>query len=686
MHNTSNSGAGSADGPLPPWHRPASAPVNSISGANRRDLVQGGGARVSVPLMLVHGGAKFHRVQHDAVAKVALTALTKDLQGTPLRCDIRLLQHVLSSDRKCTLACFQSRCRLQRLRALAAAFHRIGLAQHHTTLLQFVTQTQHSQNQHVDSSTEKNTTPCAAQCATFAHTASSPMPSQLPSRDSVSDHPQQCTSAGKLIEELTHRVAALEAWAHTLDSVSSDDPSDCAVSCSKATEVIHRIAHQAVSKYASELPCPPDDALMALSIQLDEKIEAAIASMDLNKVPPEKERRVPQSSAIRVPQPADGLCLYHSLAAGLANGTSPSALKHEVAAYANDGSLDVAGVSIRDWQSWESAAHSNEPGNADQPPAHWGGAVEIATFASLKGAFVRVFHPPSVPDQDYVCVAAFGNPSSMRCIDVLYSSGNHYDLLVVAGTPVHTSRQLAALQESVAMLAARQDTIAPRLEALDKVHKHLTDRAVSLRGQGVPDAPAICAKIAAIEKRVDAVSSSVPSQACPLPRVTGVDPRLQSSPAHDIQPLLKAHTEAIVETWKWTSSLLLAFMQQRSTNLQVHQILIDHETQFARLAANACKQPNDPHVTAQPVSSTVSVQADIVATDIPKTATLIESHSLGDVCPGDSSLAPQEVVSAVAVHDVSCEVHCEDALPQVPVLASASSGVPMLVRSDTDDE
>eukprot|EP00971_Amphidinium_carterae_P063145 1249602-Amphidinium_carterae.1 len=77
---------------------------------------------------LVHGAGKFQKVQHDAVSNSAYDMLIADFKlSGHTTLEPKLVRHVLDHDKKCTLACFQSQSRDQRLRALAAGLKRMGL-------------------------------------------------------------------------------------------------------------------------------------------------------------------------------------------------------------------------------------------------------------------------------------------------------------------------------------------------------------------------------------------------------------------------------------------------------------------------------------------------------------------------------------------------------------------------------
>eukprot|EP00971_Amphidinium_carterae_P032705 644075-Amphidinium_carterae.2 len=645
----------------PPWHR-ASSDIT-------QNFVQG-------------AGAKFHRIQHDAVAKVALTMLTKDLSSSPVVCDAKLVQHVCWNDRKCTLACFQSRCRLQRLRSFAAALRRIGLLHYHDSLIQYVQQCGKADPQHAkpepSSEQDSELLPVLPTAQPQPQARPACLPSQCVQHGCA--HTQVHTQVNTA--DLATRVAALEAWAHALDSASQLAPSDAATSLSKATEVIDHIARQAVAQHLQHTPEPSTDAYAALALHVDEKLDAAVAAMSGSAASPEHSApHIPAAAVRLVPQPADGLCLYHSLAAGLADGSTAADLKRATADYIQcNHDLRVAGVPLYEWQAWESADNTTQRrDNGDAIPGHWGGAVELAAFAAQRHVLIRVFLPPS-NGQDYVCAASFGHADSWHSIDLLYSGRNHYDLLVVLGSPLFhlmhvakTTRSLDSIRASVTAVSEEQTALGPKLAALDRVHQHLTTRSLSLRGQGIPETSGICARLSAVEERL---SSGRHNGDHASVQSTGTPPPFADLNAA-VQPLLKSHTEAITETWKWTSSLLLAMMQQRSTNLQVHQSLIDHETQLAKISAAVTSASTVPSPCIQSAERKCEVDPADVAAPTSLTASTVESHHTADSCrpdtPSDHGGAPHHIETA--------EPAAQGSPLSLPQLA-----VPLLVCSDTDGE
>eukprot|EP00971_Amphidinium_carterae_P235481 4673125-Amphidinium_carterae.4 len=145
-------------------------------------------------------------------------------------------------------------------------------------------------------------------------------------------------------------------------------------------------------------------------------------------------------------------------------------------------------------------------------------------------------------------------------------------------------------------------------------HPDISARRPSL----VPETPSgvqandfmLADKIKKLEARLDQLSASVPLTASttvftsPGQSSAAEGAEAGSSAAHIRQvqhdQLMQMHTEAISRTWQWTSSLILASMQQRSTNLYVQQTLNE-------LAARS---------SSSPPAASVSTTQSVIASDL----------------------------------------------------------------------
>eukprot|EP00971_Amphidinium_carterae_P197783 3925412-Amphidinium_carterae.1 len=83
-------------------------------------FVQGGGSLVA--LVFLCGAGRYQKVQHDTVARSALAAFVDDLRALQFHEIPQLLvDHLFFADKKCALAVFQAKSRIQRVRAVVAA-------------------------------------------------------------------------------------------------------------------------------------------------------------------------------------------------------------------------------------------------------------------------------------------------------------------------------------------------------------------------------------------------------------------------------------------------------------------------------------------------------------------------------------------------------------------------------------
>eukprot|EP00971_Amphidinium_carterae_P201852 4005205-Amphidinium_carterae.1 len=246
-----------------------------------------------------------------------------------------------------------------------------------------------------------------------------------------------------------------------------------------------------------------------------------------------------------------------------------------------------------------------------------------------------------------------------------------YHMMHVAKLTCATDKQ----HQSLSALSVQLDKIPPKLTALDSVHKYLTDRSVSLRGQGIPDASSMCARMTALEEQI--ARGDRPPSGSPPP--TSV-PHQSSGSSAGIHSLLKSHTEAITETWKWTSSLLLAMMQQRSTNLQLHQTMLEHAAQLVRLTAGA---PSSAGATApgsdtQPAHHAASATATAAVSACPLVAPVE-----GFLAAGADMLSPD--IASDQPEQTVTDPPAELSDPMAPA-SSPPPQEPLLVCSDSEDE
>jgi hypothetical protein len=131
-----------------------------------------------------------------------------------------------------------------------------------------------------------------------------------------------------------------------------------------------------------------------------------------------------------VPQPGDGSCLFHSLAYAL--DAEHSALRALVTRFleSNPDTM-VAGSPVRKWVHWDCGLEPRAYAARMRTPGAWGGALEMAIIAQLKGLVVHVYERES--RSEYRRIATFGaaDDADAREAHVLYGGRVHYDALDV---------------------------------------------------------------------------------------------------------------------------------------------------------------------------------------------------------------------------------------------------------------
>lgn len=146
------------------------------------------------------------------------------------------------------------------------------------------------------------------------------------------------------------------------------------------------------------------------------------------------ENQVVLRSAKVVSQPGDGSCLFHSLAYGLRGATNATKLRAEIADYiAAHPDVEVAGNPIRDWVLWDSGMDAEAYARSMRSGARWGGAVEIAVCAQVRGVNVDIYERGA--RGGFVRISSFEGPASegraAASVSLLYGGRVHYDALRV---------------------------------------------------------------------------------------------------------------------------------------------------------------------------------------------------------------------------------------------------------------
>eukprot|EP00971_Amphidinium_carterae_P328203 6459952-Amphidinium_carterae.2 len=145
------------------------------------------------------------------------------------------------------------------------------------------------------------------------------------------------------------------------------------------------------------------------------------------------------------------------------------------------------------------------------------------------------------------------------------------------------------------------------------------------------------------------------------------------------------HTTAIVQTWQWTSSVILGLMQQRSTNLQVNQALLEIEAKLAALGTpppartvvgpSAAQQAD---LTADAVADCSLLQHSADHCDVPALAATTPDVTTGANSKTDAlSFVPMDSSLSAAVQQTDLLEPLTPPVTQVPlVIASDSDGAP----------
>eukprot|EP00971_Amphidinium_carterae_P102403 2027360-Amphidinium_carterae.2 len=195
--------------------------------------------------------------------------------------------------------------------------------------------------------------------------------------------------------------------------------------------------------------------------------------------------------------------------------------------------------------------------------------------------------------------------------------------------------------------------------------------------------------VAALRARIEqAESASLPSNPTDSTRADSAQsgtsqPTLSahfSSLLPQMQQLLKMHTEAIGHTWQWTSSILLALMQQRSTNLQMHQMLVRHDELFVSWSSALSLPTATSGVQQQHSNPAVSPECGESAERV------VDSLSHDAPPPPEDVHGP--IAGASDAGDEQTTSRPQDQLPgAVPGAALlAACAVPLLVPSDSEED
>lgn len=135
-------------------------------------------------------------------------------------------------------------------------------------------------------------------------------------------------------------------------------------------------------------------------------------------------------SACVVRQPGDGSCLFHSLSYGLGSGDARS-LRRDIASWiAKNPDLKIADTPVKDWVKWDSGRSVSQYSRSIGVTG-WGGGIEMAACARLKGINVHVYEKRGMMKSGYLRISCFDVKGAKKTVHVLYQGGVHYDALVL---------------------------------------------------------------------------------------------------------------------------------------------------------------------------------------------------------------------------------------------------------------
>eukprot|EP00971_Amphidinium_carterae_P165651 3283655-Amphidinium_carterae.2 len=201
-------------------------------------------------------------------------------------------------------------------------------------------------------------------------------------------------------------------------------------------------------------------------------------------------------------------------------------------------------------------------------------------------------------------------------------------------------------------------------------------------------------KIKQLEEQVRALAaksstvSNVTVFDCPAPD-DGQSASVMAAHTRQVQQdqLLGMHTDAISRTWQWTSSVILAMMQQRSTNLHMQQSLTALESRLAPLLDAASVGIARLPSAAPPDAPTFLQQQahcpaeSVLQEALPVTPPMATTESAGtlrsDVVSPPREDEPRD---GSLVHGVATS----SATDQTPLVQPASTEFPTLVVSDSE--
>lgn len=140
-----------------------------------------------------------------------------------------------------------------------------------------------------------------------------------------------------------------------------------------------------------------------------------------------------------VAQPADGSCLFHSIAYGLNNGTTGDELRKQIAAFIRQYPKEkIADTTVEDWVKFATGQSIHGYAQRLGQPRTWGGALELALSAKLIQVNIHVYERRL--QGGFNCITTFHIPEATYTVHIVYRTFpcKHYDALVINRVAANT--------------------------------------------------------------------------------------------------------------------------------------------------------------------------------------------------------------------------------------------------------
>ena len=125
-------------------------------------------------------------------------------------------------------------------------------------------------------------------------------------------------------------------------------------------------------------------------------------------------------------QPGDGSCLFHSIAYGVRERGGADHLRMEICRFiSRNPTFQICDTPLCDWVKWDSGVDCATYARRMSGGA-WGGGIEMAVAAHLKGINLHVYEQTSGGFKRISAFDAPADPMSKRTVAVLYRGGVHY--------------------------------------------------------------------------------------------------------------------------------------------------------------------------------------------------------------------------------------------------------------------